>query len=163
MTIGVDRAEPWARLARSLESSPVQTFVALPCAVIAVDILRGRLRYRATGLPLLVAGYGLYRAAGRLRELRHAGPRGSADPPRRLVTDGPYRVSRNPMYLGHLIFLAGLVTSTRSPIALLLAIRQARRFARRVRDDEERLERIFGDDYRAYRARVPRWIPGASR
>ncbi len=159
MTIGPASAHPVARLSRSLSSSPVQTFVAIPCAVMAVDYFRGSPRYRLSGFPLLLAGYGLYRLAGHHRRVRRAGPRGSASPPRVLVTDGPYRATRNPMYLGHLIFLAGLVLSTRSPLAVLLALRQTRRFALRVRDDEERLERIFGDEYRAYRARVPRWTP----
>lgn len=131
--------------------------------MIAIDLLRRRPRYYPSGVPLLLAGYGLYRVAGHHRHVRHAGPRGSASPPRVLVTDGPYHLTRNPMYVGHLIFLAGLVISTRSPLAVLLALRQTRRFALRVRDDEERLERIFGDEYRTYRARVPRWLPNGSR
>jgi protein-S-isoprenylcysteine O-methyltransferase Ste14 len=109
-------------------------------------------------LPVLVAGYMLYRVAGAHRERRGAGPPGFATMPDRLVTDGPYAVSRNPMYLGHLVFLGGLIGLTRSPFALLFGVRQLFRFRRRVAFDEDRLERAFGDEYRAYVARVPRWF-----
>ncbi len=107
----------------------------------------------------MVAGYVLYRAAGGHRAARGAGSRGFVEPPRRLVTDGPYAYTRNPMYLGHLVFLAGLVGATRSPIAIGCALWQHHRLAGRVRLDEGRLEQIFGDEYRAYVARVPRWLP----
>lgn len=77
-----------------------------------------------------------------------------------LVTSGPYALCRNPMYLGHLIFTVGLALTLHSPMAAALTVERARRFWRRVRIDEERLEHIFGDQYRAYRHRVKRWIPG---
>lgn len=38
------------------------------------------------------------------------------------------------------------------------AARQLLRFRERVAVDEARLEALFGDDYRAYRDRVPRWL-----
>ena len=106
----------------------------------------------------MAAGYALYRGAGEHRARRGAGGPGFAAPPQRLVTDGPYAVSRNPMYLGHLIFMPGLVLAPRSHRAVLLALRQSLRFGERVAIDERRLERMFGDEYREYRARVPRWI-----
>lgn len=121
-------------------------------------LARRRIRVDIRWLPVLAAGYALYRGAGAFRASRGAGSRGFERPPDRLVTDGPYAVSRNPMYLGHLVFMTGLVGATRSPLALLLALRQYLRFSERVAIDERRLERIFGDDYRAYTARVPRWI-----
>jgi protein-S-isoprenylcysteine O-methyltransferase Ste14 len=64
------------------------------------------------------------------------------------------------MYLGHLIFLAGLALTFWSWFALILFAARAFWFHRRVLHDEERLEKIFGGDYLAYRARVKRWIPG---
>lgn len=144
---------------RYFSSSPRQTFVLFPLAVFAFDVLvRRRVRVDPRWAPLLALGYGLYRTAGEHRERSAAGPRGFERPPVKLLTDGPYAYTRNPMYLGHLIFCTALFGTTRSPIALLLALRQARRFAERVRADEVRLERIFGDEYRAYVARVPRWI-----
>jgi protein-S-isoprenylcysteine O-methyltransferase Ste14 len=62
------------------------------------------------------------------------------------------------MYLGHLLFLAGLALATGSRVALVAFVWQAYRLSDRVAIDEERLERIFGDDYRDYVRRVPRWL-----
>ena len=77
-----------------------------------------------------------------------------------LVVGGPYRCCRNPMYLGHLIFLAGLVLALHSWIAAGVFAFHLAWFDRRVRDDEARLAALFGDPYREYLARVRRWIPG---
>lgn len=83
-------------------------------------------------------------------------------PPDRLVTSGPYALSRNPMYLGHMLFTLGLALVFRSPVGAALVMERARRFQRRVRVDERRLEQIFGDEYRNYSRRVKRWIPGVA-
>ncbi len=126
-------------------------------------VARRRMRVSSQWLGLLALGYALYRGAGAYREAAGARSRGFAELPERLVTDGPYALSRNPMYLGHLVFMAGLVGATRSPLAVLLALRQLRRFSDRARLDEERFERLFGEEYRAYRVRVPRWFAFGSR
>ena len=81
-------------------------------------------------------------------------------PPKSIVTEGPYRYTRNPMYLGHLIFMAGLAVSFGSWLAAALLVFNAVWFHRRVLRDEARLESRFGPAYLAYKARVPRWIPG---
>ena len=131
-----------------------------PTLTLAAEVLaHGRPpRMRARWLPLLAVGYGLYRAVREYRRATDAGPPGFAAPPRRLLVTGPYALSRNPMYLGHLLFLTGLAGATRSPAAACLLVAQYLRLRERVRVDEERLERIFGDAYRDYRARVPRWF-----
>lgn len=82
-----------------------------------------------------------------------------SNPPERLVTSGIYGLTRNPMYLGHLIFLAGLMLSTRSPLSAILFIGSVPWFNARAESDEARLETLFGDSYIGYRERVPRWIP----
>jgi protein-S-isoprenylcysteine O-methyltransferase Ste14 len=64
------------------------------------------------------------------------------------------------MYLGHLIFMLGLVVTFWSWFALILFAARIVWFHVRVLRDEARLEQIFGDDYAAYCARVKRWIPG---
>ncbi|HSE52948.1 MAG TPA: isoprenylcysteine carboxylmethyltransferase family protein [Gemmatimonadales bacterium] len=82
------------------------------------------------------------------------------DPPRRLVARGPYRLVRNPMYLGAGLAIWGAALVYRS-LALfgygavfLLAMN-----ALVVAYEEPTLERAFGEEYAAYRARVPRWLP----
>lgn len=121
---------------------------------------RGRLPRAWPWALVMAAGYGLYRLAGAHRGAI-AGGHGFESTPTALVTDGPYAMTRNPMYLGHLIFMAGLVGATRSPLAVALFVERIVRFRRRVAIDEARLERLFGDEYRSYRARVPRWIGSA--
>ena len=81
--------------------------------------------------------------------------------PNRIIEAGPYRFTRNPMYLGHLIFMIGLVITFRSWFALILLVARAIWFQRRVLHDEARLERQFGVEYSAYRGRVKRWVPFA--
>jgi protein-S-isoprenylcysteine O-methyltransferase Ste14 len=62
--------------------------------------------------------------------------------------------------LGHLIFLLGLALTFWSWFALIIVGSRAFWFHRRVLQDEERLETIFGAAYVAYCAQVKRWIPG---
>ncbi|HEX9436645.1 MAG TPA: isoprenylcysteine carboxylmethyltransferase family protein [Candidatus Limnocylindria bacterium] len=150
--------DPVAAVASLARSSPRQTFVLIPLLTLAGELLRGRPRVRTEWLAFCVIGYALYRGAGRYRAAKRAGPPGFARPPDRLLTTGPYAASRNPMYLGHLVFLAGLALATGSPVAVAGLLWQWLRLGARVLEDEERLDRIFGDEYRAYVARVPRWV-----
>ena len=140
-------------------SSPRTTFAVNPLTVVLGEaLIRRRLAPDVRFLPLLAWGYLQYRLCGIYRS--EAGGRGMQTMPDRLVTSGPYALCRNPMYLGHLIFSLGLVLVFRSPVALALAALRAVYFGRRVARDEERLLQRFGDDYRAYQARVKRWLPG---
>ncbi len=76
-----------------------------------------------------------------------------------LVTWGPYRVSRNPMYVGASAFTAGIALVANTPwvLAALPPVWLALR--RLVIDREEAyLERRFGDAYRTFTARTRRWL-----
>ena len=76
-----------------------------------------------------------------------------------LVTDGPFRFSRNPMYLGFLLTYLGLALGLNSPVALLLALPCMVVMTWGVVLREERyLEGKFGQPYRDYKARVRRWL-----
>ncbi len=76
-----------------------------------------------------------------------------------LVTDGVFRISRNPMYLGMLSFLAGAAILANVawawvvPAAFFVLIRQA--FVVR---EEALMQATFGADYEAYCGRVRRWL-----
>ena len=109
---------------------------------------------------MLVWGYLQYLLVGRCRLPRAGGSWGIDVPPDRIVATGPYRYTRNPMYLGHLIFMLGLTVTFWSWFALVLLAARAIWFHRRVLGDEQRLEARFGADYAAYRRQVKRWIPG---
>jgi len=150
-----------ARILRWLQRTPVHTFVMCPLLVIAFELAlnHGRLTVTPWGAPLLAWGYLQYRLVGNYRLPRAGGTPGMDAMPERIIVAGPYRSTRNPMYLGHLIFMVGLVLTFWSWFALVLLVARAIWFHRRVLQDEKRLERIFGAEYSAYRARVKRWIP----
>jgi len=112
------------------------------------------------GVPLLIWGYLQYRWVGGYRLPLAGGSPGMDVPPEKIISRGPYRFTRNPMYLGHLIFLLGLALTFRSWFALVILGGRALWFHRRVLQDEARLEKIFGAEYAAYRVQVRRWIPG---
>ncbi|MHB1145893.1 MAG: methyltransferase family protein [Thiobacillus sp.] len=76
-----------------------------------------------------------------------------------LCIDGPFRFSRNPIYLGDGFILAGvsLLLHTAWPLAFAPLIWVMLRFGV-IRHEEVHLEAKFGDAYRAYKAHVRRWI-----
>jgi len=147
---------------RWLGSTSNRTFIAWPVALLAAEALlqQGVPVIHWWGLPLLAWGYLQYRLVGNYRARIGGGGPGIAIAPERIVESGPYRWVRNPMYLGHLIFFAGLALTLGSWIALAVLAFHAFWFDRRVREDEGRLEQLFGEPYRAYCRRVKRWIPG---
>jgi len=76
-----------------------------------------------------------------------------------LVTTGPYRLLRNPIYLGEVMVMFGLAEWTHNiwfvacglAFAVLVTLLQ-------VLPEERHLEARFGEDYSAYKARARRWI-----
>lgn len=76
-----------------------------------------------------------------------------------LVTDGPYRVTRNPMYVGMTLLYLGATALANSawPLVALPIVIALMHFLV-IRGEEARLEAQFGDAYRDYCARVRRWI-----
>ena len=143
-------------------STPLHTFILLPLLVIACELIRrgGVLAFDPWGVPLLILGYAQYRLVRQFRAARGGGGPGIDVPPTRLVTEGPYGLTRNPMYLGHLIFTLGLAVTLRSYVALGLLVLRAIWFHRRVVADEARLTARFGAAYTDYMRRVKRWVPG---
>ena len=145
-----------------LGRTPVQTFILSPVAVIIFELLAhgSKLTFLPWGLLLMAWGYSQYLLVGNYRLPRAGGSSGMILPPDRIISSGPYRYTRNPMYLGHLVFTLGLAVTFWSWFALLILVGRAIWFQRRVLHDEGRLQQLFGAEYDAYRARVKRWIPG---
>ncbi len=82
------------------------------------------------------------------------------DPPQRLVVVGLYRYTRNPMYVGVLLLIAGWALFYMSPVLLFYFAVLVVAFQIRVLTNEEpQCERRFGDDWKSYAASVGRWIP----
>jgi len=80
-------------------------------------------------------------------------------PTTRLVTTGPFRLSRNPIYLGLTAILVGLSVDWGSPYLILLSLAFPVVLHRwTVRPEEAYLEQEFGEEFRRYRSSVRRWI-----
>jgi protein-S-isoprenylcysteine O-methyltransferase Ste14 len=76
-----------------------------------------------------------------------------------LATDGPYRFSRNPAYLGMAITYVGITLAADAPWALLMLAPATLVIQYGVIAREERyLERLFGEDYLTYKRTTRRWI-----
>jgi protein-S-isoprenylcysteine O-methyltransferase Ste14 len=113
---------------------------------------------------LLAAG-ALVVAAGELLRLwavRHIGAisRTRSERLGPLIASGPFRLVRNPLYIGNLLVWVGFAISANvlflAPIVFALL---AFEYHAIVRWEEGLLESRLGDAYRAYTAQVPRWIP----
>ncbi|NCF51631.1 isoprenylcysteine carboxylmethyltransferase family protein [Gammaproteobacteria bacterium] len=150
------------KMIRLVRATSSRVFLIYPVLLVLVEwLLQGpALRLQLAGLPLLAWGYLQYRLSGRYRSRLGGGGPGLGKPPERIVSSGIYAYTRNPMYLGLLIFLAGLAVCLRSYLGLLLMLLHIPWFHRRVIGDEARLSELFGEEYSAYTRRVKRWIPG---
>jgi protein-S-isoprenylcysteine O-methyltransferase Ste14 len=76
-----------------------------------------------------------------------------------LVTDGIYRFTRNPMYLGLLLLMVAAVLKLGNIFGILIVaifILYMNRF--QIRPEEQAMEEKFGDAYRNYKQDVRRWI-----
>lgn len=86
------------------------------------------------------------------------------DPPRKFVPHGPYRLVRNPMYIGGISMLLGLafyLTSVAMALFALVAFLIVHTFV--VFAEEPGLRKRFGEEYEVYCKTVPRWIPLLTR
>ena len=113
---------------------------------------------RVLGWPLIVGGFVIGSLA--FREMKRAGtnvdPR---QPTTAIVTEGPYRFTRNPLYLCLTLVYAGISALANALWGILLLPLVLLVMRRGVIEREERyLERKFGGEYLNYKARVRRWI-----
>ena len=76
-----------------------------------------------------------------------------------LVTDGVYRLTRNPMYLGMVTILSGVVLLLGSATPLVVAGALPVLLDRiHIAAEEQKLEHTFGEPFREYCKRVRRWV-----
>lgn len=119
----------------------------------------GWLHHPLLGTAVLICGIALA-AWGRMTfakagaEIRPASPKNSY-----LIADGPFRFTRNPMYLGILLVTIGLAmiigtwSMLLAPIAFFLWVNFVS-----IPFEEAKMERQFGESFRDYKRRVRRWI-----
>ncbi|CAN5180953.1 hypothetical protein BH09SUM1_BH09SUM1_13480 [soil metagenome] len=111
------------------------------------------------GFALIVPGFVLFAWCVVDFVLQGKGTPSPLDPPKRLVVRGPYRRSRNPMYVGVLLVVIGEALLLRSKMMLNHAVCTAIAFHLwTVLHEEPYLLRAHGDAYREYCRRVRRWI-----
>lgn len=124
----------------------------------ALEIVR-----MAAGAILMLAGLGLGAWCVLLFARVGRGTLAPWDPTQRLVVVGPYRHVRNPMISGVLTILLGesLLFGSRPLLAWAIGF-WLLNTVYFIFSEEPGLVRRFGDDYREYRAHVPRWIPRRS-
>ena len=78
----------------------------------------------------------------------------------RLITTGPYRFVRHPMYLGIATFHVGATLAMESLVLLGVTVLYVVPFTlARIAEEDRVLAQGFGDDYRAFERRVPALIP----
>lgn len=114
---------------------------------------------RPWGLAVAGAGTAILLVCVRAFHVRGRGTLAPWDPPQALVRTGLYRYSRNPMYVGVLIVLAGWALAwpvTRlwiyaGAIAVLFHLRI-------VFGEEPWLAETFGDEWHVYKRAAPRWL-----
>jgi len=119
--------------------------------------LTGVARFVFSGILVAVSGY---LALGSIIVLmRNKTPFDPSKPTLKIVRQGPYRLSRNPMYLALLLLLAGVAVFTGSlwmclavPVLLITLDLIA------IRPEEVYLELSFGTRYLEYKASVRRWL-----
>ena len=115
------------------------------------------LRYVVGAVAVLSSGWLL---SGAIRQFKRMNQDPKPWRPTPAITDeGPYRLTRNPMYLGFVAFTVGLgflLNNGWFVLAALLAAAAVQRTA--IVHEEAYLERKFGEAYRAYKRRVRRWI-----
>jgi protein-S-isoprenylcysteine O-methyltransferase Ste14 len=110
------------------------------------------------GGALAVAGLALARSFFRALHAADT-PVSPYSPSTALVTTGPYRLSRNPGYLGMALGYAGIAILFGALWALVPLVPTLVLIDRGViRREERHLERRFGEEYLRYRARTRRWI-----
>ena len=76
-----------------------------------------------------------------------------------LMTDGPYRLSRNPMLSGTFVYLIGICTWLWTWQALVVFVIFVVIMLVQVRTEENRLRRDFGEEYENYCRRTGRFLP----
>jgi protein-S-isoprenylcysteine O-methyltransferase Ste14 len=159
------------RQAGVVESDALWRIGAVVAAVLVYRLARHDLReltdrswwIELPGLVLLIAStvFTLW-ARIRLGRMWSASPN-VLQQHHRLRTDGPYAVTRHPIYTGLLGMLLGTVLLNGVGASILLLVVGAGVFAVRIPIEERLMSKTFPEEYARYRARVPRLVPRVHR
>jgi protein-S-isoprenylcysteine O-methyltransferase Ste14 len=148
--------------ANVLGSPPVVLFSSIAVGVLLHLLIPGEalpgFAAWVLGAPLVLAALALFALSAREFGRRGTPVRGT-EPVTTVVTTGPYRLSRNPIYLAFVLLQLGIGVSLNSLwLHLTLLSFIAYLSIGVIAREEEYLERKFGDEYLRYKASVRRWI-----
>jgi protein-S-isoprenylcysteine O-methyltransferase Ste14 len=135
----------------------------LPAPLLLAVVLWGRPTELSWLAGLAVAALG---EAGRFWALTYIGPKSRAEDKRRadrLISEGPYSLTRNPLYVANLTIAAGLLLAANRWVLLLLVPLGFVYYTLVALAEEEFLARAFPADWESYRASVPRFLPRVGR
>jgi len=111
-----------------------------------------------SGRIVIVVG-GLLMVWAQIVFRRHGTTTDHSKPTTALITGGPFRFSRNPIYLALILIFTGLSLAYGNAWGLIMTVLFLIAIARfTIRPEEEYLAREFGADYSRYRRRVRRWL-----
>ncbi len=153
-----------------VKTSETAGVVAFPPLIVGVPLVVGlalqqvlplaplQAPLRLPGVIALVIGLAL--VAWTIRTMRaHRTQVNPFLPTSELVTDGPFRWSRNPIYLGFCLAYLGAGFALRAGwVVLFFPLVAAVLDVGVIRREERYLRRLFGPAYEAYRAKVRRWV-----
>lgn len=114
--------------------------------------------WRAGGVVIFAGGYALMMWAWSLFR-KNETPTKPTDQPKAFVVEGPYRFTRNPMYLGVTLMLAGLsfvlgsVAMLGAPFLFFVIINQFF-----IPYEEDKMAKLFGGPYTRYKQSVRCWL-----
>ncbi|HVG28077.1 MAG TPA: isoprenylcysteine carboxylmethyltransferase family protein [Acidobacteriaceae bacterium] len=143
--LGWRRTTTWLVLSGTLSKAGWLSFTGATNAVLMVAIV-----LVAMGAFLRVWGAAYVGASVVQSQTMHG---------QRLLVDGPYRRTRNPLYLGTLLHTLGLAILMPASGAMFAVVLLWTFQVRLALAEEPFLLQRFGEAYRAYRARVPRFLP----
>ena len=138
----------------------IWTLLGVLCryAIAAAPMPVPRLASAIGGIVILLAGLGLAASSRRLHKRTGQNP-APWKPTPELIFDGPYRFTRNPMYLGVTILQAGLgIALNNLWIVAFAAAALATVHVVAVRPEERYLSEKFGEPYREYLRKVRRYL-----
>lgn len=152
-TAGVIARPPLLFLGALVLGGVLDRLLPLPIAVPGGELIR----WTIAGVVIIVGS--ALALAGIRNFSREGTPVPTNKPTRALVTSGVHGWTRNPIYLGLFLVYVGIGMAVQSAWILILTLHLAITIRYGVVAREEAyLERRFGDAYRAYKARVRRWL-----
>lgn len=155
--LGKGKTGPARSVELTMKAAAVLVFAAGLVSVLT-GTSRGPAALRAAGAVLSAAGTAVFIAAvWTMRDSWRAGV--SSTDQTELVTEGIYRISRNPAFLGFdLLYIGTLLMFFNGVLCLLTAFAVIMYHLQIVFVEEDFLLAAFGDDYLRYRAKVCRYL-----